>query len=261
VSEVGGFSVDLEGRRAYLVQTAEKGIAWLRLVARGRAQHGSQVSEDNAVTKLADAVSRIGGHTWPLEITPTVRRLLAGIEEIIGRPLPADDPDELVRVLGTTARFVGATLRNTSNPTRLDAGYKENVIPGDASAVIDCRYLPGQEEHLLATIRELAGEGIEIEAIQSAPALEVPFEGALVDRMTAALLAEDPGAAVLPYSLSGGTDNKAFSLLGITGYGFAPLRLPAGTDFAGMFHGVDERVPLDSLRFGARTLRRFLGTA
>jgi acetylornithine deacetylase/succinyl-diaminopimelate desuccinylase-like protein len=206
-------------------------------------------------------VSRIGGHTWPLEITPTVRRLLTGIEEIIGRPLPADHPDELVRVLGTTARFVGATLRNTSNPTRLDAGYKENVIPGDATAVIDCRYLPGQGEHLLTTIRELAGEGIEIEEIQSAPALEVPFEGDLVNRMTEALLAEDPGAAVLPYSLSGGTDNKAFSLLGITGYGFAPLRLPSGTDFAGMFHGVDERVPLDSLRFGARTLQRFIRTA
>jgi acetylornithine deacetylase/succinyl-diaminopimelate desuccinylase-like protein len=261
ISEVGGFSVDLEGRRAYLLQTAEKGIAWLRLVAHGRAQHGSQVAEDNAVTKLAEAVARIGAHPWPIDITPTVRLFLAGVEEIIGRKLPADDPDELVKVLGTTARFVGATLRNTSNPTRLHAGYKENVIPGDASAVIDCRYLPGQEEQLMETIRGLAGEGVSIETLQAAPALEAPFEGDLVDRMIAALQAEDPGAAVLPYSLSGGTDNKSFSLLGITGYGFAPLRLPAGMDFAGMFHGVDERVPLDSLRFGARTLHRFLRTA
>ncbi len=90
--------------------------------------------------------------------------------------------------------------------------------------------------------------------------IETPFEGRLVDRMVAALHAEDPDARVLPYCLSGGTDNKALSLIGIRGYGFAPLRLPADLDFAGMFHGIDERVPLDSLRFGTRVLGRFLET-
>lgn len=261
VSEVGGFSVTLNGRRAYLLQTAEKGLLWLRLVAHGRAGHGSQVNRDNAVTRLCEAVARIGAHPWPLEITPTVREFLRGVEEITGTPLPPDDPDALVRTLGTTAAFVGATLRNTSNPTLLEAGYKHNVIPGTASALVDCRFLPGREDHLLQTVRELAGDGVDVETVHRAIALETGFSGALVDAMVDAVQAEDPGCAVLPYCLSGGTDNKSFADLGITGYGFAPLRLPEGLDFAGMFHGVDERVPTDALRFGVRVLRRFLAAS
>jgi acetylornithine deacetylase/succinyl-diaminopimelate desuccinylase-like protein len=260
VSEVGGFSIDLAGRRAYLLQTAEKGIAWLRLIAHGRAGHGSHINADNAVTTLAAAVTRIGRHTWPIEITPTVRQFLDGVEEITGTPLPADDPDALVATLGSTARWVGATLRNTANPTVLDAGYKHNVIPGSATALVDCRFLPERSEQLIDTIRELAGEGVEVHTVQQAIALEVPFEGDLIAAMTAAVQAEDPGCAVLPYCLSGGTDNKAFAGLGITGYGFVPLQLPADLDFSGMFHGVDERVPIEALRFGTRVLARFLDT-
>ncbi len=261
VSEVGGFSVTLGGRRAYLLQTAEKGLSWLRLVAHGRAGHGSQINTDNAVTRLAAAVSRIGEHPWPIELTPTVRQFLRGVEEITGTSVPTDDPDALVAVLGSTARWVGATFQNTSNPTVLDAGYKHNVIPGTASALIDCRFLPGQTgEQIRASIAELAGPGVDIEIVQEAIALEVPFEGLLVDKMSAALQAEDPGSTVLPYCLSGGTDNKHLADLGITGYGFAPLRLPAELDFSGMFHGIDERVPIDSLTFGTRVLRRFVET-
>ena len=261
VSEVGGFSVTLGDRRAYLLQTAEKGLLWLRLVAHGRAGHGSQVNTDNAVTRLCEAVARIGAHPWPLELTATVKQFLAGVEEITGVPLPPDDPDALVATLGTTAAFVGATVRNTSNPTLLDAGYKHNVIPGTATALVDCRFVPGQEEHLVATVRELAGDGVDVETAHRAIALDTPFEGSLVDAMVAAVQAEDPGSAVLPYCLSGGTDNKSLKDLGITGYGFAPLRLPPELDFAGMFHGVDERVPVESLQFGVRVLKRFLATS
>ena len=261
VSEVGGFSVTLGDRRAYLLQTAEKGLLWLRLVAHGRAGHGSQVNTDNAVTRLCEAVARIGAHPWPLELTATVKQFLAGVEEITGVPLPPDDPDALVATLGTTAAFVGATVRNTSNPTLLEAGYKHNVIPGTATALVDCRFVPGQEEHLVATVRELAGDGVDVETAHRAIALDTPFEGSLVDAMVAAVQAEDPGSAVLPYCLSGGTDNKSLKDLGITGYGFAPLRLPPELDFAGMFHGVDERVPVESLQFGVRVLKRFLATS
>ena len=261
ISEVGGFSVELGGRRAYLLQTAEKGIRWLRLVAHGRAGHGSQINTDNAVTRLAAAVARIGAHPWPIEITETVRQFLAGVEELTGKPLPPDDPDALVAALGSTALFVGATLRNTANPTVLDAGYKHNVIPGTATALVDCRFLPGRADELMATLRELAGEGIDVETVQDAVALEVPFQGSLVDAMVAAVQAEDPGCAVLPYCLSAGTDNKAFHDLGITGYGFAPLRLPPDLNFAGMFHGVDERVPVDALEFGVRVLDRLIATS
>ena len=261
VSEVGGFSIDVDGQRCYLLQTAEKGIAWLRLVAHGRAGHGSQVNTDNAVTRLAAAVTRVGQHEWPLEWTPTVREFLEGVSEITGVELDPSDPQELLDRLGTTARWVGATLRNTTNPTVLDAGYKHNVIPGTASALLDCRPLAGHEDELMATVRELAGEGVDVEVVHTDTSLQTGFEGPLKDAMVDALLAEDPSARVLPYCLSGGTDNKSMIRLGITGYGFAPLRLPAGLDFSGMFHGVDERVPLDALQFGARVLDRFVRTS
>ena len=160
ISEVGGFSVDVAGRRTYLVQTAEKGIAWLRLVADGRAGHGSQLNTENAVTELAAAVARIGTHPWPLCLTPTVRALLGGVADLTGLPFdPEDDAvlGRLVDALGPGARFVGATLRNTTNPTQLSAGYKSNVIPGRAEAVLDGRFLPGQEAALHSTLAELAG--------------------------------------------------------------------------------------------------------
>lgn len=261
ISEVGGYSVDVGGRRTYLLQTAEKGIAWLRLVASGRAGHGSQVNHENAVTRLATAVARIGQHDWPLQLTPTVRALLEGVADLTGTRFDPEDPEgveRLVAALGPASRFVGATLRNTANPTQLGAGYKANVIPGAAEAVIDTRFLPGQEQAALSTIRELAGPDVRVEDIHRDVALEAPFSGDLVDAMVGSLLAEDPDATVLPYSLSGGTDNKSLSRLGITGYGFAPLRLDADLDFSAMFHGVDERVPTSALQFGVRVLDRLL---
>ena len=260
ISEVGGFSATIGGRRAYLLQTAEKGIAWLDLKAAGRAGHGSQTNDENAVTRLAGAVSRIGMHRWPLEYTDTTRAFMEGVSELTGIEFTPDDPSRLLEELGTVARFVGATLQNTSNPTVLRAGYKHNVIPGAAEAAIDCRTLPGQDELVLETVRRLAGPGIDITYAHRDISLEVPFAGSLVDSMVDSLRVEDPEAVVLPYMLSGGTDNTSLARLGITGYGFAPLRLPADLDFTGMFHGVDERVPADSLKFGTRVLHRLLTT-
>lgn len=260
ISEVGGFSATIGGRRTYLLQTAEKGLNWLRLTAHGRAGHGSQINTDNAVTRLASAVARIGEYRWPIELTPTTRQFLDGVTELTGVEFDEDNPDVLLKELGTVARFVGATLQNTTNPTLLAGGYKHNVIPESAQALVDCRTLPGQEDHVLEIVRELAGSGVEVTSVHNDVSLEVPFSGSLVDSMVDALHAEDPGAKVLPYTLSGGTDNKSLSRLGITGYGFAPLRLPDDLDFTGMFHGVDERVPAESLRFGARVLNRLLNS-
>ncbi|MFV0427539.1 MAG: M20/M25/M40 family metallo-hydrolase [Beutenbergiaceae bacterium] len=261
ISEVGGFSVDIGGRRTYLLQTAEKGIAWLRLVADGTAGHGSQVNGDNAVTQLAQAVARIGAHRFDQHLTPTVRQFLGGVGQLTGLPFDPNDPssvDALVAALGPMSKFVGSTTANYANPTQLDAGYKANVVPGQASAVVDLRFLPGQETEALDTVQRLAGDAITFEDLHRDIAMEVPCEGDLVDHMVAALDQEDPGAHVLPYMLSGGTDNKSLAPLGITGYGFAPLRLPPDLDFAGMFHGVDERVPVESVEFGVRVLGRFL---
>jgi acetylornithine deacetylase/succinyl-diaminopimelate desuccinylase-like protein len=271
VSEVGGYSVTLptpEGeRRAYLLQTAEKGIAWLRLRAHGRAGHGSVPNDANAIVRLAAAIGRIAAHEWPREYIASVRQLLEGVSEITGiagagalRRNSADDLEPLLAALGGAQGFVRGTLRDTANVTMLESGYKHNVIPQTATAAVDCRFLPGHEDDLMETIRALAGEHVEVEVVHRDVALEAPFSGHLVESMKQSLLREDPGAAVLPYCLSGGTDNKALGRLGITGYGFAPLRLPADLDFAPMFHGIDERVPVESLAFGARVLSDFLRT-
>ena len=153
-----------------------------------------------------------------------------------------------------------ATLQDTATATMFDAGYKHNVIPQTATACLDCRFLPGHEDDLMAMIANLAGEHVTVEVLHRDIALDVPFGGDLVDTMKQALRAEDPGASILPYCLSAGTDNKALSTLGITGYGFVPLSLPADLDFGPMFHGIDERVPVESLQFGTRVLRRVLET-
>jgi acetylornithine deacetylase/succinyl-diaminopimelate desuccinylase-like protein len=259
IGEVGGFSVDVgNDLRLYLIETAEKGIDWLRMTARGRPGHGSMVHEDNAVTALCEAVARVGRNKFPVTLTPTVREFLERSSEVLGIPLDLDDPEAAAAKLGPIARVIGATLRNTANPTRLDAGYKENVIPGRASAVIDCRTLPGQSEEFETQLRAIAGPDVEIEYIKRLPGIETSFDGDLVGAMAEALRAMDTGARPVPYMMSGGTDAKAFSRLGIRCFGFAPLRLPADLDFSALFHGIDERVPLSGLRFGVDVLDRFL---
>jgi len=264
ISEVGGYSVDIAGQRTYLLQTAEKGIAWLRLIAEGRTGHGSQINTENAVARLAESIARIGQYEWPRRIIPAVDELLRGVAQLVDKPYDPSDPqvvDGLIAELGTAARFVGATVRTTTNPTMLEAGYKANVIPGSAEAVIDMRVLPGDEGESIKTIESLLAPGVRWEYVQEDVPLEAPFSGPLVDLMIDSLHREDPTSHVLPYALSGGTDNKALSRLGITGYGFAPLQLPSDLDFAAMFHGIDERVPIESLKFGTRVLGHFLSRA
>ncbi|OJF12448.1 M20/M25/M40 family metallo-hydrolase [Couchioplanes caeruleus] len=259
IGEVGGFSYTVnDDLRLYLVETAEKGIDWLRLHAKGRPGHGSFVHDDNAVTALAEAVAAVGRHKFPMVITPTVRSFLEQASEALGIELDPDEPELAIAKLGPIANLIGATVRNTANPTRLEAGYKDNVIPGRASATIDCRTLPGQAELFLEQLRDVIGPDIEIEHLQRQAALETGFDGALVEAMGAALRAEDPGARAVPYMLSGGTDAKAFTTLGIRCFGFAPLKLPADLNFSALFHGVDERVPVEGLQFGVRVLDRLL---
>jgi acetylornithine deacetylase/succinyl-diaminopimelate desuccinylase-like protein len=262
VGEVGGFSYTVDDKlRLYLVETAEKGIEWLRLTARGRPGHGSMVNEENAITALSEAVARLGRHRFPISMTDTVRAFLAHIAEALQVELNPDDPETAVSKLGPIATMVGATIRNTANPTRLDAGYKENVIPGKAVATVDCRTLPGQSELFAEQLRAVIGPDIEVEYIERQPGLSTTFDGALVDAMSAALRAEDPAAKAVPYMLSGGTDAKAFARLGIRCFGFAPLKLPPDLNFGALFHGIDERVPVEGLQFGARVLDRFLAAS
>jgi len=267
VSEVGGFSVTLPNDvRMYPIQSAEKGMAWLRLVARGRPGHGSMRHEDNAVTRLAEAVARIGRYAFPVVMTKTVRQFLEALAEQLGVDIDVDaaeraDIEALLGRLGGLARMIGATLSNTANPTMLEAGYKSNVIPGAASAVIDGRFLPGHEEEFERQVDVLIGSGIVREWVHRDQAVETDFDGPLVEAMAAALRAEDGAALPVPYTMSGGTDAKSFERLGMRCFGFSPLLLPADLDFAAMFHGIDERVPTDALRFGVRVLQRFVAAS
>jgi acetylornithine deacetylase/succinyl-diaminopimelate desuccinylase-like protein len=261
ISEVGGFSLTVGDRRLYAIETAEKGIAWLTLVARGRAGHGSMLNDDNAVTALAEAVARVGRHQFPVELTPAVEEFLRAVCEALGVEFDASDVDGVLAKLGPVARMVGATVRHTANPTMLDAGYKHNVIPQKATAYIDCRFLPGGERRFHDELAALVGPDVAIEMLHTDIAYETSFDGPLVDAMKQSIVAEDPGGVPVPYCLSGGTDAKHFARLGIRCFGFSPLRLPPELDFSGMFHGVDERVPLDGLRFGVRVLSRFLAAS
>jgi acetylornithine deacetylase/succinyl-diaminopimelate desuccinylase-like protein len=254
ISEVGGFSVTVRpDLRMYLIQTAEKGLQWLRLRAEAQPVHGQ-----NAVVELAKAVSRIGDHQFPIHITPTVRRFLLQLAELTGIPIDPDNPEPALPQLGSAARMIGATLRNTANPTMLSAGYKANVIPSSAEATVDARFLPGFEDELFDTIDSLLGEHVTRETIVGDIAVETSFDGRIVEDMAAALKAEDPHGVLVPYMVSAGTDAKSFSLLGIRNFGFSPLMLPPDLDFTSLFHGIDERVPVDALKFGVRTLDRFL---
>jgi acetylornithine deacetylase/succinyl-diaminopimelate desuccinylase-like protein len=258
ISEVGGFSVTVaDDVRAYLVETAEKGSMWLRLTARGTAGHGAMLHDDNAIVKLAAAVARLDAHRFPLILTDPIREFLEGVADLTGVPFDSDDPQAAVDRLGNLSRLIGAALRDTANVTLFGAGYRSNVVPSVAEATVDARFLPGREEAFARELVEVLGPDIE-PVWNTLPAVRTSFDGALVDAMARAIAGEDPGARLLPYMLSAGTDAKSFVRLGIRHFGFAPLRLPPDLDFTALFHGVDERVPIDALEFGTRVLDRLL---
>lgn len=265
IGEVGGFSLtvprrDGGERRLYLIETAEKGLCWMRLRATGRAGHGSMINDENAVTAVAEAVARLGRHQFPMVVTEAVAQFLTAVSEETGYAIDVDSPDleGMIEKLGPMARILNATLRDTATPTMLRAGYKANVIPATAEAVLDCRVLPGRQAAFEAEVDELIGPNVTREWITNLQPVETTFDGDLVEAMNASLLACDPEARTVPYMMSGGTDAKAFVQLGIRCFGFTPLRLPPDLDFAALFHGVDERVPVDALKFGTRVLHHFL---
>jgi acetylornithine deacetylase/succinyl-diaminopimelate desuccinylase-like protein len=218
------------------------------------------VHDQNPVTAVAEAVARLGRHRFPLVVTDTVTHFLAAVSEETGLTFDTESADleGAIEKLGPMARMLKAVLHDTANPTMLKAGYKANVIPASAEAVVDCRILPGRKAAFEAEVDELIGPDLTREWIRDLPSYETSFDGDLVDAMNAAVLALDPDGRTVPYMLSGGTDAKAFARLGIRCFGFSPLRLPPELDFTALFHGVDERVPIDSLKFGTDVLAHFL---
>jgi acetylornithine deacetylase/succinyl-diaminopimelate desuccinylase-like protein len=269
VGESGAFTFHAgPGRRLYPIASAERGTAWLKLTARGRAGHGSKPNPDNAVTLLSAAMARIGTYRWPVRLIPTVQAAVEAIAAAAGRPAPVGGfgalstgtlpAEDLLAYLGPAAALVAGTIRNSANPTMLSAGYKVNVIPDHAVGYVDGRVLPGFEQEFVAAIDELTGPRVSWEYYAREHPLEAPLGSPLVAAMTRALLAEDPGGTIVPYCMSGGTDAKHFAGLGMTCYGFTPLVLPEGYDYYAMFHGTDERIPLSALEASVRIMDRFL---
>lgn len=260
ISESGGYSVELPGARVYPVAVGERGTAWMRLTARGVAGHGSRPPVDNAVAELCHALSRIAAHRWPVRLTPGVAALITSLEDVLGERIDRDRLELEAKRLGRAGTLFEAQIRNSANPTMLEAGYKVNVVPGTAVAHVDGRFLPGHREEFLETIDRLLGPKVTREFVNVEDAPSAPPDSPFFERLCAAIVAEDPAARPVPYVMSGGTDAKSFAALGIRGYGFAPLMLTPDLDYFGMFHGVDERVPVDGLEFGVRVLDRLLAS-
>ncbi|WP_019330755.1 M20/M25/M40 family metallo-hydrolase, partial [Streptomyces sp. TOR3209] len=259
IGEGGGFSYALDDtRRLYPIENAQRGMAWMELTASGRAGHGSSPNDENAVTDLAESLTRIGRHTFPVRLIEPVRALLTEAARLQGvdLDLDADDLDAELAKLGHVADFMQVVLRNSANPTMFTAGYQTNVIPGRATARVDGRFLPGHEQELIDTIDALLLPSVSREWVNHDIAMETTFDGPLVDAMCAAVRAEDPDGHPVPYCNPGGTDAKAFTELDIRCFGFKGLKLPHDLDYGRLFHGVDERVPLEGLRFGVRVMTR-----
>jgi acetylornithine deacetylase/succinyl-diaminopimelate desuccinylase-like protein len=258
IGEVGGFSFTApSGRRLYLIETAEKGMYWIELTTKGIAGHGSAIRKQSAAIEMVQALARVSSHTFPLRITRTVKNLLKHLHDELGFEVQLVNSDWQPIGLEAIRSLLESSLRNTANITELQVGYKVNVIPGEAKAKIDGRFLPGYKDEFIAELAELLGPDVAIKHIVLNDALEMSSESPLAG-MERALKSEDAMAAAVPYLLPAGTDAKYFSKLGIDCYGFCPLRLPDRLDFFSLFHGVDERIPLDSLSFLVRVLRHYL---
>lgn len=272
LNEVGGFTVHMQGRRIYPIQVAEKGFAWMTLRARGEPGHGSLPAVRNPVTALARALDRLAARELPYRLTPPVERFMRDLARELGPPaslvlrgllgratsgaalklLP--DPD--------VARVFRASLHDTANATVLRAGGKVNVVPGEAEAELDGRFLPGiGVEEFLEEVRRAAGvkggtaAGGDLELVVRASGrpVEASADTALFRHLASVLARRDPGAAVLPNLVVGFTDAHAYAELGLTTYGFSPIRLPPDLRFAALYHGHDERIPVDGFRWGLET--------
>jgi len=266
IGEGGGFNIHLGSKSFFTVQVAEKGVCWVKASATGEPGHGSVPRSDSAVIKLAEAIARLGKKGLPRRMTPVMRDFIAALashQPAALRPLikglmnPQIGPRILSRLPNQAiARPLLAMFANTASPTVLRAGQKTNVIPGFAEAEIDGRLLPGQSEaDFLRELQTVLGDDIKLEVMWSLPPVVTePRESVLLDTILSVMGETEPDAPVVPYLLPGFTDAKAFSLLGTRWYGFAPVKMPKHIRFADLFHGHDERIPVDGLRWGTQVL-------
>lgn len=262
IGEGGGWSIWAnDHERIYPIHTAEKGWAAVKATAYGNAGHASRIDDGNPVRVLAESIGRLTSDRFPIHLTEGMESLLRTICDVNGVIFEPDNPEHAIPLLGRDARMMASGLRNTAHPTRTAAGYQSNVIPGVATAELDCRYMPGRWDEFEAELRAALGDKVHLEVLARTVGLTAGRQSAENGLWSAALSAlkqEDVTARVAPFMSSGGTDATHLQRLGIECFGFNPLLLPPQLDFWSLFHGVDERVPVGSLKFSARVLDRFL---
>jgi acetylornithine deacetylase/succinyl-diaminopimelate desuccinylase-like protein len=275
INEGGGFSIPVNGKHIFTVQTAEKGIVWMRVKAGGSSGHGSVPGvADNAVLRMAEVVRRLGNHRSKIRVVPTVKRFIQGISKekgvvtsvlakLLTNPVIADKVlDQMAKKERGMAEFLRAMLRATMTPTMVHGGIKENIIPSECEGIIDCRILPGQtKETLLQEIRDVL-KGIDkltFEFIQADEPTESPLNTPLYVQIEATLKEFVPNCAVVPFMMTGGTDSRYLRRVGAVCYGFRPFKTDIPLDdLLKMAHGIDERVSIENLVFGVSVLHRLI---
>lgn len=273
INEGGGLAVPLNGRSMFTVQTAEKGILWFKVKAKGTPGHGSVPgAADNAILRMMNVVQKLEGYHSRTTLTPTVSQYLTEMAKehktarktlikLLEDPKNADSAlDELAKKDKVLAEEIRAKLRMTLTPTVIHGGVKENIIPSECEAVFDCRILPGQTTaDTLDKIRILLKKGgfekLEFEIIQANEPSESPLDTVLYREIVSTLQEFEPNCSVAPDMLTGGTDSRFLRKLGAVCYGFQPMRadMPYAQIMSGI-HGVDERISIDNLVFGTSVL-------
>lgn len=258
IGEVGGFSFEPPAGRSYAIGIGEKAVAWATLRAAGTEGHGSLVpNTENAVALLTSALARIAAHPWPVADDAATAAVLRHLSDALRTEVSAHTVAEQMAPLGPIAQMFSSAFRTSAALTQVRAGSKTNTVPGSAVATVDCRIAPGFEREFHRTFAELVGPGIEV-TWDEAPSATAPSDTPLTQAIGLAVTRIDPEASTIPFVTGGATDAKALIRLGIACYGFVPLRLPPAFDFPGMFHGIDERVPVSALETGAEILRELL---
>lgn len=248
LNEVGGFTVHLGNRRFYPIQVAEKGFVTIRMKVTAAPGHGSMPRQDTAIAKISELITKIVHTPMPRKVSSLMRTTLQEMG------VPIDSPGPLFQPM----------LANTVSPTILRAGYKDNVIPGEASVVLDGRTLPGEDpESFMAELRAIVGPEPTFELIKTAPPAETSPDTPLYELIVKTVEAADPGARAIPWMIPGATDNKFYSKLGAACYGFMPVKLEPHMPFGSLFHGNDERMPIDGFFWGLKVycevVLKFLG--
>ncbi len=266
IGEFGGFTFYVGKQRFYPVMIAEKQICWIKATMRGPGGHGSLPVQDGAMAALSRLLERLDRHRLPVHVTPVARLMIETITSAIGglkglilnqltNPLLTD---RVINILGENGHIFNSILHNTVSPTILQGSTKINVIPSEVTVELDGRLLPGYHpDDMVAELHQIVGDDIEIEVVLHDPGPTEPDMG-LFDLLAGILRQADPDGIPLPFLLSGCTDARFFSQLGIQTYGFLPMTLPEDFNFSQTIHAADERIPVEAIDFGANAIYELL---